>query len=357
MAREIPSSSFVGHLPALDGLRGIAVLGVMLVHLDTAPDMQGGFLGVDIFFVLSGFLITSILLREWQSAGGIDLRRFYARRALRLLPAFAILIVLCGPFASWPVLLTAVTYTMNWFSAFGWLNTDGPLLHVWSLSIEWQFYLVWPAVLLALLSFRSRRWLVIVPGLVAFVVILARAAMAVDVPAFERAYPGTDLHSDGLLLGCALAAAVAQGQGIRGDRIRTALRVLAPAALALLVCLVLVSNPKTAFAFRVGIPLAEFAAAVIVLAAVADSRAPIPRLMQIAPLVSLGKISYGVYLWDWPINVALTNLGVGSDSLVAVALRLGLPILVALASYRYVEQPALRLKSRRFASNPAPIST
>jgi peptidoglycan/LPS O-acetylase OafA/YrhL len=136
----------LGYRPALDGLRGVAALLVMSFHFQI-PGWSGGFLGVDVFFVLSGFLITSLLLEEWQRSGTVCLRRFFLRRALRLFPALVLVLLVTAPFVSYRWPLVALGYVANWALAFKFV-TFGPISHVWSLSVEEQFYLIWPIVFL-----------------------------------------------------------------------------------------------------------------------------------------------------------------------------------------------------------------
>ncbi len=205
----------LGHRPALDGLRGIFVLTVVALHAGI-PFMQGGGLGVDGFFVLSGFLITCLLLQEWQRHGVISLNGFYVRRALRLLPAFysvlaviGIITMVCltGDLAvdTQRGLLLSFLYCSNWFTVFFGENHVGLglLLHTWSLGIEEQFYLVWPVLLIGLLRLRLREMrLVAVIGTLAVVASLRRVWLVMIGTSFARMSFGTDTRVDALLIGC-----------------------------------------------------------------------------------------------------------------------------------------------------------
>jgi peptidoglycan/LPS O-acetylase OafA/YrhL len=206
-----PKPFSLGYRPALDGLRAVAVLAVLTYHVGWIP---GGFLGVDVFFMLSGFLITTLLCEEHARTGTISIRRFYVRRARRLLPALVLFLLICGgilfvtrPSAFWPTLggnlLGVLSYGANWLIIY-WRGL-GVFGHTWSLAIEEQFYLAWPLLLLGLL--RGARPRLIVAGLVTAAAgsLAWRLALALDGASFARLYAATDTHADGLLVGAALA--------------------------------------------------------------------------------------------------------------------------------------------------------
>ena len=221
-----PSSS---HIPGLDGLRAVAVAAVLLFHAGFHW-MPGGFLGVDVFFVLSGFLITSLLLREFERSGRISLRSFWARRVRRLFPALLVLLAavsvyagLAGADGRRPLSLdglAALGYFANWrfvFSHQGYFARTGPpslLQHTWSLSIEEQFYVVWPLVLALLLRRRRPRRAVLAVALTGAVA--SAVAMALLAPGGDhsRAYYGSDTHAQGLLIGAALAVVLARAPAL-----------------------------------------------------------------------------------------------------------------------------------------------
>lgn len=187
-------------IPELDGVRGIAILAVFLNH--TQPTLSGGFLGVDLFFALSGFLITGILLNEFNRTGSISLRSFYYRRALRLLPALVVFLLVCAPWAHWQATTATMFYFANWHS-FEFL---GPLVHTWSLSVEEQFYIAWPVVLLLLLRLKLSKT-AIAAGLITIIALIFiwRLYLLKSGASWERAYKGTDTHTEGLLIGCVIA--------------------------------------------------------------------------------------------------------------------------------------------------------
>jgi peptidoglycan/LPS O-acetylase OafA/YrhL len=365
------------HEPALDGLRGLAVLAVLVFHLDRA---RGGFLGVDLFFALSGYLITSLLVVERRTRGGIDLGAFWVRRARRLLPA--LLLVLVGV----AVLLATLTaaadrprfrgdalatlgYVANWHRmvapATYWdiFSQPSPLDHTWSLAIEEQFYLVWPVVALVVLgggrrlrrrspglaadasgapdgSDRAARrlGLLALAGGAASLVFLALLWSPVD---SNRAYFGTDARLGPTLLGAALATVTAR----RPRRARppsVALDVAAAVALGAMAMAFLVIDGRAAPYYRGGLLAFTVAALVVIVAVTGGPPGRVARALSWRPLVVLGAISYGVYLWHWPVIVYLTPDRLGVRRIAAEALCVVVTLALALLSYRLVEQPVRR---------------
>ncbi len=364
------------HLPALDGLRAIAVAGVFTYHLGVGW-AQGGYFGVDIFFVLSGFLITSLLLEEWARTAAIKLGAFWARRARRLLPA--LLLVLCaiglfvvlngrfgGSTAAAQVnlsevrgdALAALFYVANWHaifahqSYFAQFAAPSPLQHTWTLAIEEQFYLVWPPVLLLLLTRFRNRWRPVGAAVTVTGALASGIAMALLYhPGLDpsRVYYGTDTRSFGILAGAALAMATAAKRQ-PGPRTQRALHVLGPvAAVALGVIWANDGTPEglpRSFMFHGGFLVAVGLTVLVV----ADIRqvhlGPLGRLLALSPLVWLGRISYGLYLWHWPVIVYLNPQRTGIDGAGLDLLRVAVTILLAAASYYLVEMP---IRRRTFA--------
>jgi peptidoglycan/LPS O-acetylase OafA/YrhL len=317
----------LGHVPALDGLRAVAIILVLAFHAGHL--LPGGWLGVDLFFVLSGFLITGLLLSEWSRFDAVSLGSFYRRRALRLLPALFVmigaymLVVLAWsargygsgklvPNAAKSALLGA-TYTTNIANAFLGSTPDPGLNHLWSLAIEEQFYLVWPPLLFLFLR-RS-----IKPAVIAFGLVLVTLASIAATPWLT--------HVDSVLIGC-LAGVV-----FCHDLARVP-RWVAWAALAVCVPLVLLAY-DTAHSQPWPLPVFTVAAALVLLVAARDEMWLPARALSLRPLRTCGRISYGIYLWHVPCFVAL-----------GWVIGLPLAILLALASYRYVERPFLRRKRR-----------
>ena len=337
------------HLPALDGLRGVAVAAVVAFH---TGHLTGGWLGVDVFFVLSGYLITRLLLVEHARHGSIDLKRFWARRARRLLPALicVILVVavaersrgrLAGPTgAKWDT-LGALTYTSNWLrlrAGAGYWSRFGPpslLEHFWSLAIEEQFYVVWPLVMILLTRLRRSATTLFlgaasVVGALWSVILFARTTDA------SRVYMGTDTRAYALLLGAGMASL---GEW-RPLWIR-AMRWVAPAAASLLAVAFFRLDGTKLITYRGGLIVCTLAA-VVTLAGVTTTASPLGRMLSIRPLRWLGSRSYGIYLWHWPMLVAV---GVAGQSHAPWA-RIGLGVVASLAvaevSYRLIEMPIRR---------------
>ena len=345
-----------GHVPALDGVRALAVSAVVTFHLGLtwAP---GGYLGVDVFFVLSGFLITALLLSERDTAGRIALIRFYGRRALRLLPALLAVLGALWLFASLTVVgdsanrvrgdgLAALLYFANWRAAFG----DAPFLgfmgHAWSLSIEEQFYAVWPLLVVGALALRrGGRSIVLALALAGAVApALLRAAWWDGTHAtMARLYYGLDTRIDALFVGAVLAVVVASGRLPVGRVARLVYGLVAIGALAFVAHLV-ATLPRTDPDLYTGLMSAvAVATAALIAHLVASPRAPLARLLSFPPLAALGKISYGVYLWHWPVFVATNPWGRSSGALAAKA---AIAVGLAIVSWWVVERPCLRLKDR-----------
>jgi peptidoglycan/LPS O-acetylase OafA/YrhL len=298
----------LGYQPALDGIRGLAIAAVCGIHFF---GLGGGFLGVDIFFVLSGFLITTLLLDEHDRNGAIDLVRFYRRRIRRLLPGLALLLVVAVPLAGFAAgggkaaeFFALGLYSMNFARAFFGSNNvlSG---HLWSLAQEEQFYLLWPALLIVLLRRRSFCWTVMALAVMFCVLVSYRAALAVSGAGWARIYFGPDTHADGLVLGCLAAFLRRAGLRIGGT---TGLAALG-AICGLLVFAVWRSRSAAIWQ----ITAAEIASALLVLAALEPG--PLRRLFSFAPVVWLGCISYSLYLWQ---GFGLSGAGLPGALIMAV---------------------------------------
>ena len=343
---------------ALDGVRALAVLAVIGVH--THPRlMPGGAIGVDVFFVLSGFLITTLLLQELDTHDRIALGRFYLRRALRLLPALAAVLVAV---TAWAVLVAsptvrhdalrevvaAGTYTRNWTGL--WATTPGPLLgHTWSLALEEQFYLVWPLLLALVLGRRARRrdneLGLIVVFTAAFLIAVALRGAGVEGWSLLL-----DQRPDALLLGA--AAALARRRWGAAWRVAPVAH-LAPigAAASATAVVVLALLPWSLNRHGPGVALAALAAVGLVISLVvhgerADAPTGIVRLFTWRPAVALGRISYGVYLWQLPVLRWVDDRLVGTTAVVRLPLAFGGVLAAAIGSYVVIERPLLRWKDR-----------
>jgi len=351
--RHLPG---LGYLPGLDGLRAVAVLAVMLYHggITWTP---GGLLGVDIFFVLSGYLITTLLLREIIGTGHLAFGAFYLRRARRLFPALLLLLVGVAIYgyvtpaaeraASLRVdALAALAYVANWsqiwgnHSYFAQFGPPSPLRHVWSLAVEEQWYLFWPPVLLGLLTVFRRR---IEPVLAVVVVLMLGSAfwMSHLVRGFadpSRAYYGTDTRAQSLLVGAALAL-VLHRWPVTGTTLKRLLAVAGVVAFTLCVAAMTHYSGTTGRLYHGGFLVFSLLTAVAVATLAVDTRSPLSRLLSIRPLPWIGRISYGLYLWHWLIDVWLNADRVSWGVWPLFAVRTALAFAVATASYYLVERP------------------
>jgi peptidoglycan/LPS O-acetylase OafA/YrhL len=358
-------SGTLPHLPALDGLRGLAVGAVLLFHAGFSW-MAGGYLGVSTFFTLSGFLITALLLTERKRTGGIDLRSFWTRRFRRLMPAALAALALATLFGITAAdavqrrnLAGDVTASLldlaNWrFIVSGQAYADlfgapSPVLHFWSLAIEEQFYLLYPVLAwVALRVLKVRR-----AAFAALLAVLVAASLAVTLFAgFEpdRIYFGTDTRAAELLVGGLLATVLFHPRTTAalttGRRTRPA--VATAGAVALGACVVLwVTVPQgTAWLYRGGFTAYAVLSALVVLAAITPV-GPVQRLLGSSPLRGLGLISYGVYLYHWPVFLWLTPARTGWSDAALLVPRLAVTFALALLSYRFLETPVRR--GRRLA--------
>jgi peptidoglycan/LPS O-acetylase OafA/YrhL len=326
--------------PALDGVRALAVTAVLLFH-GGVSFLPGGFLGVDAFFVLSGYLITSLLLAERAETGRIRLGAFWARRARRLLPALLVVIMVVAVagryllpdvevrLLRWDA-FAALAYVANWrmiyrgTDYFTQTAAPSPLQHTWSLGIEEQFYWLWPVLVLLLL--RSRK------AIFAFSVLGAAGSevLALALRDTNRVYFGTDTRAQALLIGCALATLP-----LRKGRLLGALAVLGTLGTAWLWAH---ASGTSAWIFTP----AALAVAAVLAHAVASPSGPTARVLALPPLVWLGKISYGVYLSHWPLFQVLTAERTGLRGPALLGTRCAVTVAVAAVSFYLLEQPIRR---------------
>ncbi len=353
-ARRRPQLPYV---PGLDGLRAIAVILVLLYHADLGC-LPGGFLGVEVFFVLSGYLITSLLLAEWDEWGRIDIPGFWLRRARRLLPAayLMIAVTLAGAVLFLPQEVAnlrrdaaaAVAMVTNWYlvlsqqSYFQIVGRPSLLQHLWSLSVEEQFYLLWPILFALGMRFlqRSRMLIITFLGVAASTLVMA-ALYRPDVDP-SRLYYGTDTRAAGLLIGASFALAwmpaphlALAGRGKVGWP-----DVAALSALAMLIALCATVNEFQPFLYRGGLALVAGTTAIAIAAVTHPGAHLAPRLLEWGPLRWAGQRSYSLYLWHWPVfMVTRPQIDVAITGLPLLALRVGATVVLAELSYRYVEAP------------------
>jgi peptidoglycan/LPS O-acetylase OafA/YrhL len=344
------SVSRLGYRPELDGLRGIAIILVLFAHAFDWP--RGSFIGVDMFFALSGFLITTLLLEEWATYGSISLRHFYLRRYYRLFPALVVVIAI---YVLYVLLFVndgtgirlrgagfGVTYMANWGQAFkpfpqAQLDTG----YLWTLAIEEQFYLIWPALLILMLrrgaGVRGTQWIL--------------CAMIVAVVAWRnflifhgadpnRTYFGTDTRFDELLLGC-LAATFYVSRRRESGRARWLATGAAIGSGLFLVYRIFKLNQWTFWTVRITLTFVAIATALIIYACVTDSVPLLTRALSAKWLVFVGVISYSLYLWHVPTDIFLHDVARLSRWPLAAS-EFGLAFAAAYGSYVLVERPFLK---------------
>jgi peptidoglycan/LPS O-acetylase OafA/YrhL len=365
LAPEPAPQSRFGYIPGLDGMRGLwVVLGPLLYH--ARPDgIPGGILALDLFFVLSSYLITAIALNEWDRTGRIDLLAYAGRRARRLAPALllclaaltAYLVVAGEPdqYARWTgAIVATLTYSANWYEAFSGISyfeqyaNPSPLVHVWSFAVEEQFYLFAPFFLIACLKlFKRHAGVVIcvlsVVGAVASAMWMARLYTGGDP---SRVYYGTDTRAMALFVGILLAAGTRWYGPPRTRTGRNLIVAGAYGASAFYAFAVLTISEKSEWMFeRGGFLLMAVAAALIVLGVTQPSRGPLHRFYESGPVRWTGRISYGLYLYHWPIYLLVITPERLADSLGWVAAGLALTFAAAAVSHHFVELPVVH---RRF---------
>jgi len=325
------------------------------------PWAKGGFLGVDAFFVLSGYLITSLLLLEWRSQGKISPIAFWSRRARRLLPALFLMLIgvafYAVKFAQPQELakirgdaLATICYVANWRpvfagqSYFDQFNLPSPLRHTWSLGIEEQYYAVWP--LLLLLVFKIRR---ITLNKLMLVTITAACCSALLMAVLyhpgtdpSRVYYGTDTRAQSLLIGATLAVLLLRLGPIEGRVVAPALQGAGLAFAGIVAFIWLKTTESSDLLYRGGFFFLALSVAVVIAASVQPKMGPVGKILSLPPLRALGLISYGVYLWHWPVFLMLTPGRVHLGLYELFALRVAVTLGVSILSYNLLEMPIRR---------------
>ncbi|MEX0663209.1 MAG: acyltransferase family protein [Acidimicrobiia bacterium] len=365
-----PHQSSIGYKPALDGLRTVAVGSVIAYHFG-ASWAPGGFLGVDTFFVLSGYLITSLLLTEWGRHGTLRFGAFWARRARRLFPA---LLVALSAIAIWSALavnsdrlgsiradsLWTLFYSANWHfisegtSYFDLFSEASPLRHAWSLAIEEQFYLFWPLITFGCLRVARGRPRVLaslcVAGIVGSAILCSQLFDSSDP---SRAYFGTDSRASQLLVG-ALLAIVLLHWAPRTRATQVAVQLGGAVGAALTVVAFAVAHDQDAWLYQGGFLAFAFATAAIIAAIVQPSRTPLNALLSLRPVRWVGQVSYGLYLWHWPVQIAISEPRTGISGFGLALVRLAVTFTATTISYYVIERPirygALRGWTARLAA-------
>jgi peptidoglycan/LPS O-acetylase OafA/YrhL len=336
------------------------------------PHMEGGFMGVDAFFVLSGFLITSLLIGEWRQSLTIKLGAFWARRARRLLPALLLMLLFVAFFASVVVprgtygalrldALSTLLYVSNWHfilvnsNYFNETAASSPLLHTWSLAVEEQFYVIWPLVVLGVLHFTKS--LRVLFTLCCAAAIASATWMYVRYDGglnTNRVYLGTDTRSQCLFIGCALAVGLVlasrrsheegrlqKGELWRpaGDTGRLACGVIGIVGAAAAVGLWVLTTSTSSFPYSGGFFLIGLSVAGVILSAVGAPHSIVPRVLSVAPVRYVGRISYGLYIWHWPIFIWLDHSRTGLNGYELFAVRVLVTFAVSVVSFHLIERP------------------
>lgn len=358
----LKTSTGAARLPALDGFRGIFVTLVLLYHFGVTQ-LVGGWVGINHFFVFSGYLIARILLSERAKHGSIDVRAFYRRRAERLLPALLVLlaaVLVHSVVATSPGerhqtagdTLASLFFVQNWRlvargdAYFDMLGDPSPLRHLWTLGVEEQFYLIVPWLLMGLFVLLRGRWsrvlaVLVLSGLsVGWTIWLANG----DSPDFNRLYYGTDTRAQALLAGVAVAVAFGRGaDGELGPRLRLGvIHALGVVGTAISVLAFVVVGVNSAWLFtRGGIVIFTVGAVLMGLAAFDPRPMALTRWAGWPPFVLLGQMTYGLYLYHWPIRLWLGPHLDGLPKWAAVLVLLVVTIVVAFVSFRYLELPVI----------------
>lgn len=360
------------YLPSIDSLRAIAVIAVIIYHID-ANYLPGGFLGVDLFFVLSGYLISSLIIKEYKKTGTLNLYNFYIRRARRLLPAvyFMITVVLVIITIFNDVLLKkshldalfGYIYTSNWWYIFHKLDyfdsfgAQSPFKHLWSLAIEEQFYMFFPLIFLLFNRPKknsenklNKNFIYVVLGLIAISFIAH--VLLFDINNINRIYFGTDTRAFSLLVGVMgsivypmdkLLEKTAKQEGMMYSFVSSV-------SIVTLIAIMIYTSEYDTWLYRGGFLLVAVLGLVIIISS-GRQYTLMSRLLSLKPLVYIGKISYSLYLWHFPILVLTTPVSeIGNPNLFYVVLRIILIVLVATFSYLFVETPIRKLGFRNYVS-------
>ena len=354
----------LGNRPALTGIRAVGITAVLVYH-STFRVLPGAWAMLGVFFVLSGFLITTMLVSERQKTGTMSLRRFYSRRAVRLLPPLFITVVLLAIYASvvsvadaadhiWGDVAGATFYYADYRSALGHESAFGFLAQSWSLAVEEQFYLIWAVLLFVCLRYGTRRMAYALALIGLAVSVADRLWIVLRSPVWNtqvsgRVYYAFDTRADALFLGCLLGL-VATGGHLNGWRLRSKriLALLAAASAAAMVWILCTVDVTARSLPLYWLPVSEVASAVIIIYFLIHPDSLSTRAMGIPILVFIGNMSYAIYLFHWPVYVAISPFSVKWPFWLEETVRLAIIGVLAAASWHFVEQPLMRWRKRNY---------
>ena len=360
------------YLPSIDSLRALAVLAVIIYHVDVNY-LPGGFLGVDLFFVLSGYLISSLIIKEFKKTGTVNLYNFYIRRARRLLPAvyFMITIGLVVMVLFNEVLLRkshldaifGYIYSSNWWYIFHKLDyfdsfgAQSPFKHLWSLAIEEQFYMIFPLLFLLVNGKKkskdgtyklNKNFLYVVLGLI--LVSLIAHILLFDINNISRIYFGTDTRAFSLLVGVvgAILYPMERLHSKVTPQQNMIYSVVSLASIATLITVMVYTSEYNTWLYRGGFLLVAILGLIVIISS-GKQHTLMSKLLSFKPVVFIGKISYSLYLWHFPILVLTTPVSeIGNPNIIFVILRVILTFVLATASYMFVETPIRKLGFKNY---------
>ena len=345
------------HLAGLDGIRGLAALAVLLFHAGVAW-LPAGFLGVDVFFVVSGFLITALLISERERSSDSDLAQFWMRRARRLLPVLALVLIVTTVYAALMLgdtlgqhlhdVLMAAVYFTNWdlilrgVSYFEMFERPSQLRHLWSLAVEEQFYIVWPIVFVVVMRFLNLRWLWCIVAALAVMSLIWMVVLFTPGTDPSRVYFGSDPRAFTILIGVAVGLVWKPWRFTWDRSVGIAMDIIAVLGLAMIVVIMVIGRHWSDWMYPWGL-LGISAAAIVVVSFVVRPGSLVGRALEISPLRWMGQRSYSIYLWHWPVLLALQwEFNFVPNTVAIVAVALVATFLLSEISYRLVEAPMRR---------------
>lgn len=351
----------LGYRPTLDGIRGVAILFVMMFH-SSVYSLSGGFIGVDIFFVLSGFLISTLIILEFKASGTFNFKHFYIRRVIRLMPAMLLLLtgIWAGVFifnqyfkTSPSVMFSATLYTLfysaNWALALNLTPWPAAIDHFWSLAVEEQFYLFWPFLLYLMLKNKWKSHYIIYTLLLAILlVVIWRSYLWYNDANFGRCYFATDTRVSGLLIGCLLAIFISEGRIEFTRRIYKVIRLAAYLSLIILLIALFYANNGFSLMYFGGFELAALLSMFLIAGLLFKPEPLFEAVFKFKPLVWIGRISYGLYLWHGVVFYFISKMSFPFKQIrfFTFSLEIGLSILAATISFYLIEKKVLVYKKQ-----------